>query len=214
MSTRKKTSKRTATTSSRTRSVEPAIDGLGGTSPSLKQEWREGNTVVLDVAAGTYQIKKRKQTTSIQSSIQAQVFKDGTFSQNGFSPETVGKSFVKTPVTQQRPEPRMSNEKSVGLKHDSEKPLLAYIPKAALDAEGKAFGYGARKYEAWNYRNGIAVSRTVSAALRHISQFLDGEDLDQESGAHHLGSARANLAMALDTLAHHPQLDDRFKGNK
>lgn len=101
-----------------------------------------------------------------------------------------------------------------GLKHDQEKPMLAYIPKAALDAEGLAFAYGAKKYEPFNYRHGIAITRTLSAALRHIVQFLGGEDIDQESGVNHLGCARANLAMALDTLANHPELDDRFKGNK
>jgi hypothetical protein len=102
------------------------------------------------------------------------------------------------------------------VKHDNgpDKPPLAYIPKAALWAEGGAFAKGASKYGPWNYRNGLAVSRTLSAALRHISQFLEGEDVDQETGAHHLGCARANLAMALDTLANPPKLDDRFKGDK
>lgn len=102
-------------------------------------------------------------------------------------------------------------EEPKGLKYDSNKPPLAYIPIAALWAEGEAFAYGAKKYDAWNYKNGIAVTRTLSAAMRHIGQFLEGEDNDKESGAHHLGSARANLAMALHTLANHPNLDDRFK---
>lgn len=102
--------------------------------------------------------------------------------------------------------------KTLGLKYDDNKPPLAYIPKAALWAEGGAFAYGAKKkYEAWNYKNGIKVSRTLSAALRHIMQFLDGQDNDEESGVNHLGCARANLAMALDTLANHPEMDDRFK---
>lgn len=102
-----------------------------------------------------------------------------------------------------------------GLKYDSEKPPLAYIPKAALWAEGEAFAYGAKKYEPFNYKNGLAVTRSLSASIRHILQFLDGEDYDSESGVNHLGCARANLAMALDTLANHPHLDDRFnKGKK
>jgi hypothetical protein len=102
----------------------------------------------------------------------------------------------------------------IGMKFDSQKPALAYIPKAALYAEGQAFAYGAKKYDAWNYRNGIAVSRTLSAALRHITQFIEGEEIDSESGVHHLGCARANLGMALDTLTNHPEMDDRFKGGK
>lgn len=103
---------------------------------------------------------------------------------------------------------------SGGKKFDGDKPPLAYIPKAALYAEGMAFAHGAKKYDAWNYKNGLAVTRTCSAAIRHILQFLSGEDNDLESGAPHLGCARANLAMALDTLERHPELDDRYRGEK
>lgn len=101
-----------------------------------------------------------------------------------------------------------------GTKYDQDKPALAYIPKAALYAEGQAFAYGAKKYDAWNYKHGLSISRTLSASLRHIVQFLGGEDVDVESGVNHLGCARANLAMALDTLENHPSYDDRFKGKK
>lgn len=63
----------------------------------------------------------------------------------------------------------------------------------------------------WNYKYGIEVSRTVSGALRHILDFMDGIDVDAKSGATSLGSAIFNLAMAIDTLKNHPELDDRFK---
>lgn len=102
----------------------------------------------------------------------------------------------------------------VGTKFDTNKPALAYIPKAALYAEGRAFAYGAKKYAAWNYKKGIAITRTLSAAIRHTLQFLDGENMDSESGVNHIGCARANLAMALDTLENHPELDDRYKSIK
>lgn len=109
---------------------------------------------------------------------------------------------------------KQEDELKKGRKDDGEKPPLAYIPKAGLYAEGMAFKHGAKKYDAWNYKQGIAITRTLSAAIRHILQFLDGEDVDVESGANHLGCARANLSMALDTLEHHPELDDRYKGGK
>jgi hypothetical protein len=143
------------------------------------------------------------------------VLSDGMVIHTGCSREGLGFRSCVEGAMQSKPEPRMSSAKQLGLKYDSEKPALAYIPKAALDAEGQAFAYGARKYEAFNYKNGIDITRTLSAALRHISQFLDGEDVDVESGAHHLGCARANLAMALDSLARYgSKYDDRFKGGK
>jgi hypothetical protein len=112
-----------------------------------------------------------------------------------------------------------------GVKHDSDKPTLAYIPKAGIWAEGKAFAFGAKKYDSWNYKNGLDVIRTCSAAIRHIFQFLDGQDKDicdetcetecaKHSQVHHLGCAKANLSMALDTLENHPEFDTRHKRNK
>lgn len=216
---RKKNSRRTDTTSSKTPSVEPAIDGLGGTLLSRKQGSQGDYIDAFHVIAQMSQTKKRRPTTESQSWPPCEVLSDGTIIHNGCTATGPGSKCYVTLATASKPEPRMSfgeqSELKLGLKHDSAKPALAYIPKAALDAEGKAFGYGANKYASWNYKNGIAVSRTLSAALRHISQFLDGEEMDAESGVHHLGCARANLAMALDTLARYgDKFDDRFKGEK
>lgn len=124
-----------------------------------------------------------------------------------------GPSYVQiATLEKQKPNEPSEQKPGEGRKNDNEKQPLAYIPKAALEAEAQAFAFGAKKYDPWNYKHGIAVTRTLSAALRHIFQFIEGEDFDSESGAHHLGSARANLGMCLDTLANHPGLDDRFKG--
>jgi hypothetical protein len=98
-----------------------------------------------------------------------------------------------------------------GRKNDKLKPGLSYIPKEAMWEAGKAFSFGASKYDKWNYKNGIEITRTVSAALRHIYQFMDGEDIDQESQALHLGNAIAGLAMAIDTYYNHKDKDDRSK---
>lgn len=102
-------------------------------------------------------------------------------------------------------------DKNVGRKNDSEKPAVQYIPWVAMEAEGHAFAAGVKKYGEWNYTNGMAVTRPLAGAIRHIFQFLAGETYDKETGAHHLGCARANLAMALDILNRHPHFDDRPK---
>lgn len=99
-----------------------------------------------------------------------------------------------------------------GTKNDQEKPMLAFFPKEAMWESGKAFSAGYKKYGSWNYKNGIEITRTISAALRHIFQFLDGEDIDEETGSVHLGNAIAGLAMAIDTYYNHPELDNRHKG--
>jgi len=71
---------------------------------------------------------------------------------------------------------------------------------------------GERKYGRHNFRKGIQTSRLVAAALRHVFAYSDGETNAADSGVHHLGHARACLAMILqlehdDTIA-----DDRHVG--
>lgn len=100
---------------------------------------------------------------------------------------------------------------SSGKKYDAGKPDMTHIPKEAMYAMAEAFTYGAKKYGGDNYREGLLVRRQVAAALRHIYQFLDEGDIDQESGCKHIGSALASLAMAAYTVEKKPQFDDRYK---
>ena len=103
--------------------------------------------------------------------------------------------------------------KTKGVKFDQNKPSMSSIPKEAMWELGGALAYGAKKYGDGNYRNGMLVSRQLSAAIRHIYQHLDGENNDPESGVTHLGHALASLAMACYTLKNHPEMDDRFKAD-
>lgn len=97
-----------------------------------------------------------------------------------------------------------------GIKHDGEKPMIALLsPKGVLE-EAKGMTYGAKKYGQYNWRKGIVVSRYLSAALRHIWQHIGGETIDEESGIMHLGLAKCNLGMAIQTLEDYPDLDDRY----
>jgi hypothetical protein len=84
-----------------------------------------------------------------------------------------------------------------GVKHDSGKVDLTLIPLVALESEARALMFGEAKYGRYNYTQGFEASRLTAAALRHIYQYIAGEDVDKESGLHHLGHARANLAMYL-----------------
>ena len=97
-----------------------------------------------------------------------------------------------------------------GLKFDDEKPRVDLIPMRPLMAVGRVMGFGAKKYGAHNWREGIAVSRYLAAALRHLIQYADPfeSDLDAETGENHLAHAVACLLMLMDT---DPSLDDRWR---
>lgn len=108
---------------------------------------------------------------------------------------------VATPITLAR-----VNNKDAAAKG---KPELSLIPTAALVEEAKALASGADKYGAYNYLAApVQASTYIDAAFRHIRAWMDGDDLD-ESGANHLGHARASLAILLDAAAASTLIDDR-----
>lgn len=84
-----------------------------------------------------------------------------------------------------------------GIKHDQSKPDLSLLPKEFLDEVALAFMHGEKKYGRYNYKNGLDWHRVISASMRHISAFNEGEDIDSESGLNHLSHAGACIAMLL-----------------
>lgn len=82
-----------------------------------------------------------------------------------------------------------------GIKHDQLKPQLNLIPPLSELELGSVLTYGANKYSADNWRKlDNLQSRYIAAAMRHINQYRQGEQLDCESGLHHLAHAMASLA--------------------
>jgi len=102
-----------------------------------------------------------------------------------------------------------NNPKSVfGVK----KPPLALVPSPALLHCAMAFKDGATKYGPYNWREKeVSVMVYLSAADRHLRQYLDGEDIDKVSRVHHLGHAMACCAIILDALECRTLIDDRPK---
>lgn len=95
-----------------------------------------------------------------------------------------------------------------GVKHDSGKAPISLIPSEYIIGTAQVFGFGAAKYGAHNFRGGIAHSRLIDAALRHLTAINAGELIDKESGMAHLFHASCSLAMLAYMQIHHPQLND------
>ena len=90
------------------------------------------------------------------------------------------------------------------------KPQLHLIPPAANDEMAKALQCGATKYGTRNWmQSKVAMTVYLAAMKRHIDCLLDGEDVDLESGAHHLGHVMAGCGIVLDALRHGMLIDDR-----
>jgi len=89
---------------------------------------------------------------------------------------------------------------------------MALLDHKALESIAKVLGFGAHKYAAHNWRQGIDQERLLSALLRHVYAYLDGEDNDSESGLPHLAHAGCCLMFALNMHLSRPDMDNRFKG--
>ncbi len=101
---------------------------------------------------------------------------------------------------------------SSGIKHDNGKPSLALLPTEALEEIAKVMDFGAKKYDADNWRGGFTYRRVASSLLRHIFAWLKGEDLDPESGLSHLAHAGCNVLFLLTFVITKTGTDDRYKG--
>ena len=101
--------------------------------------------------------------------------------------------------------------KALGQKFDYGKPPLSLIDRYAVEQIGLVLAFGAKKYHAHNWRDGIQYSRLVDAALRHLYAFADGEDLDLESGLPHIAHAGCCVVFLLGMINSRPDMDDRYK---
>lgn len=96
-----------------------------------------------------------------------------------------------------------------GLKFDGDKPSLALLPVESLEEVGKVLTFGAKKYDAHNWRKGFVWSRLLSACLRHVFAFIRGEDKDPETGLSHLAHAACCLLFLISFTKTGAGTDDR-----
>ena len=97
------------------------------------------------------------------------------------------------------------------MKFDQDKLPLHLLSTEAMNQVAAVLAFGAKKYAAHNWRDGFVWSRPLSAAMRHITAFNDGEDKDPESGLSHLAHAACCIMFLLEFEKTHKHLDDRYK---
>ena len=84
-----------------------------------------------------------------------------------------------------------------GTKYDDGKVPLDLWSPDALEETAKVLAFGAKKYGAYNWADGIKYSRVFAALLRHLWDFWRGKKLDKESGLPHLAHAMCCLMFLL-----------------
>jgi len=90
---------------------------------------------------------------------------------------------------------------------------LSVVPSAPLGEVGLAMLEGARKYGRHNYRAvGVRHSTYYDSTFRHLTAWWEGEDIDPDSGLHHLSKAIAGLVVLRDCQIRGNDVDDRPPG--
>jgi len=90
------------------------------------------------------------------------------------------------------------------------KSQLQLLPPSFNRETAKALACGAAKYGVANWRtNKVELMTYLGAMRRHIDAVMSGEDLDPESGAHHLGHVAAGCAIVIDAAEHGQLIDNR-----
>lgn len=103
--------------------------------------------------------------------------------------------------------PKDTNPKTV---YGEAKPSLSLLPGPALVEIAGAMREGKAKYGSMNWRTDPVSSTTYAdAALRHLFQWLDGEDRCPKSRAYHLAHVAANAMILLDAELQGTLIDDR-----
>jgi len=89
---------------------------------------------------------------------------------------------------------------------------LHLVPAASIIYQALAMEDGAKKYGPYNWReNKVICTIYISAAMRHLQAFLDGEELASDSQKPHLGHALASIGIIVDALETGNLVDDRPK---
>lgn len=103
-------------------------------------------------------------------------------------------------------------KKTAGDKKDP----LHLFPTVAFRAVCRVLALGARKYGVYNWResDGVKASTYTAAIMRHLTQFMDGEDVDAESGESHLAHIQATCCILQDAERVGKLIDDRVKNTE
>lgn len=102
-------------------------------------------------------------------------------------------------------------KQEVGDRHNAGKPQLTLVLEADAALEGitKVLENGMAKYSRSNWRKGLHHVGIIDSMMRHVMKYLNGEDIDPESGLPHVDHIGCN-ALFLSQMFHtRKDLDNR-----
>ncbi len=103
-----------------------------------------------------------------------------------------------------------SNKKGSGARANAGKVSFSHVPLHLLAGVARIFMGGALKYAAYNWSKGMPYSTAYDCTMRHLFKWwYCREEIDNESGEHHLDHAICNLLMLKHYTLTYKEGDDR-----
>lgn len=100
-----------------------------------------------------------------------------------------------------------------GAKYDGDKVRFSLLEPSFIWGTAEVLEHGAKKYNVNNWRKGMLFSRPYNALQRHLhAWFVLREEIDPESGLHHLDEAACNIMFLKGysyNLEKYKEFDDR-----
>jgi len=102
-----------------------------------------------------------------------------------------------------------------GDRHNDGKPRLSYVLEApdAISGIAEVMHHStlSGKYARGNWKQGLSWTETADSLLRHLTAFVNGEDIDPDSGKPHVDHISCNALFLGQFHRTHRQFDDRTK---
>lgn len=89
-------------------------------------------------------------------------------------------------------------ERNQDVKADAGKPRPSLVPPTVIRAIAIVRQYGIEKYHDPDNWKHVEPDRYVDALYRHLLAYIEGEELDPESGYPHLWHMACNIAFLID----------------
>jgi hypothetical protein len=115
----------------------------------------------------------------------------------------------------------MSEEKKVARRYNNNKLRYELISSIGLEKLAEVYTKGAAKYTLFdedgnmtedganNWRSGLPWMSTIASVKRHIQQWCEGQEVDDDLKTQHLANAAWGLFALMEYQKTHPELDDR-----
>lgn len=83
-------------------------------------------------------------------------------------------------------------KKEMADRFNNGKPQWSMVDFKSLEDMVRVLEFGEKKYSRDNWKKGLKTTEVVDSLLRHIYAYLNGEDIDPESGINHTGHIMCN----------------------